>query len=90
MTYDMLQLRTNVLRDSVREKQGVRAVCTRHTSSCSGVSFRLGGRRRVRLLLGSLLTLTLVASATTAAAALAAQCSFLEVNCRLLRFGLLV
>ena len=53
------------------------------TSSCSAVSFRLGGRRRFRLAL-SLLTVTLEASATTAAAALAAQCSFLDVSCLLL------
>ena len=56
------------------------------TSNCSAVSFRLGGCRRFRLAL-SLLTVTLEASATTAAAALAAQCSLLDVSC-LLRFVL--
>ena len=53
------------------------------TSSCSAVNFRLGGCRRLRLT-PSLLTVTREASATTAAAALAAQCSFLDVSCLLL------
>ena len=53
------------------------------TSSCSLVSFKLGGLRSARLAL-SLPTPTLEASATTAAAAFAAQCSFLEVSCLLL------